>query len=165
MQPLEIGINLVSVGACDGGVDIGPNSYLEVRDNGPGIHPKMFMEVLTSFGATSLISKNKSEHNYAEHGVGLKLNCLRLARTSLIITKTRPVLEFGMLSYYISFSLISSDFMKKADSANGFLVAPIVSLEVKNRRIQKQLTPEPDHFLNMMSTFTKHKFDSGDKIL
>lgn len=28
----------------------GSNAYLEVKDNGTGIHPKQLMEALTSFG-------------------------------------------------------------------------------------------------------------------
>ena len=55
--------------------------------------------------------------------------------------------------------------MKKADSLNGYLVAPIVSYEFKNKRVTKHLTPEPEHFLNLISQYTKQKFDSGEKIL
>jgi hypothetical protein len=55
--------------------------------------------------------------------------------------------------------------MKRSDSLNGFLTAPIVSYEIKNRKQTKNLTPEPDHFLNMISQFTKTRFDSGEKIL
>ena len=54
--------------------------------------------------------------------------------------------------------------MKKADSLNGFLAAPIVSYEVKNKRLGKALTPEPDHFLAMISAFTKPKFPTADSI-
>lgn len=107
------------------------------------------MQVLTSFGGT--VSKNKSDYNFSEHGVGLKLACLRLASTTLIITKTKPIYECGTSSCYVSFGLLSNDFIKKADSINGFLVAPIVALEIKNRRVTKHLTPEPDHFLDLIS--------------
>lgn len=55
--------------------------------------------------------------------------------------------------------------MKKADSNNGYLVCPIVAYEIKNRRITKQLTPESEHFLSMISSYCKAKFPSGDKIL
>ena len=77
-----------------------------------------------------------------------------MASSSLIITKTKPISDCGTVSFYISIGLLSSDFIKNADALNGFLVAPIVSFEVKNRRISKNLTPEPDHFLNMISEFT-----------
>lgn len=55
--------------------------------------------------------------------------------------------------------------MKKADSMNGFLTAPIVSYEIKNRKISKALTPEPEHFLTMISNFTKAKFQTGETLL
>ena len=127
------------------------------------MHPKLFMEVLTSFGHNQ--AKTKSNYCFSEHGVGLKLACLRLASTSLVITKTKPTFDCGTSSFYISFGLLSSDFLKKADSMNGYLVAPIVSLEIRNKRISKHLTPEPDHFLNMLASFTKNVFDSSDRLL
>lgn len=55
--------------------------------------------------------------------------------------------------------------MKKSDSLNGFLTAPIVSYEVKNRKFTKILTPEAEHFLGIISQFTKAKFENGEKIL
>jgi len=55
--------------------------------------------------------------------------------------------------------------MRKADSSNGFLSAPLVSYEIKNRKISKSLTPEPDHFLTMISNFTKAKFPSSEALL
>ena len=55
--------------------------------------------------------------------------------------------------------------MKRSDSLNGYLTAPIVSYEIRNRKFTKILTPEPDHFLSMISSFTKARFDSGEKIL
>ena len=95
----------------------------------------------------------------------MKLNSLRLAQSTLIITKTRPVSEYGTTTHYLSFGLISSEFMKKADSMNGFLSAPIVSYEIKNKKISKPLTPEPEHFLTMITSFTKSKFTSSDALL
>jgi hypothetical protein len=94
-----------------------------------------------------------------------ELNSLRLASSTLIITKTKPVSEFGSILYYLSIGLLSTEFMKKADGLNGYLCAPFVSMEIKNKRIHKNLTPEPEHFLNMISQYTKPKFDSGEKIL
>jgi hypothetical protein len=140
-----------------------PNTYIEIKDNGAGIHPKMFMDVLTSFGYNSV--KSKSNYCFSEHGIGLKLSCLRLAATTLIVTKTKPVIECGIASYFVSFGLLSHDFMKKADSINGFLVAPIVSLEIRNRRISKNLTPEPDHFLSLIASFTCGLFKTSEKLL
>jgi len=55
--------------------------------------------------------------------------------------------------------------MKKADSLNGYLSAPLVSYEIKNRKIAKTLTPEPEHFLHLISSFTKPKFATGDDIV
>lgn len=118
------------------------------------------MDVLTSFGYNSV--KSKSDFCFSEHGIGLKLACLRLASTSLIVTKTKPIIECGMQSFFVSFGLLSHDFMKKADAINGFLVAPIVSLEIKNRRISRNLTPEPEHFLSLIASFTNGVFKSSE---
>jgi hypothetical protein len=123
------------------------------------------MDSLTSFGTSNGPIKSKSAFSFSEHGVGLKLNSLRLALSTLIITKTKPVSEFGSIVYYLSIGLLSTEFMKKADGLNGYLCAPLVSMEIKNKRIHKNLTPEPEHFLNMISQYTKPKFDSGEKIL
>jgi hypothetical protein len=140
------------------------STYLEYKDNGTGMHPKQFMETLTSFGSSTKPT-TKSDFIFSEHGIGLKLCALRLAQSTLIITKTRPVTEYGTTSHYLSFGLLSSEFMKKADSVNGFLTAPIVTYEIKNRKVSKALTPEPEHFLTMISNFTKAKFSTGEAIL
>lgn len=65
------------------------------------------MELLTSFGSSNVNQKSKSDYGFSEHGLGLKLACLRLASSSLIITKTRPVSEFGTTSFYLSIALLS----------------------------------------------------------
>jgi sensor histidine kinase regulating citrate/malate metabolism len=54
------------------------DNYLEVKDNGPGIHPWVLMEAVTTFGISAK-SKTKSEFNFTEHGISLKVNSLRLA--------------------------------------------------------------------------------------
>ena len=69
-------------------------NYLEIKDNGPGIHPKQLKEALTSFGSNYLL-KFKSDFNLSEHGMSMKLNALRLGNNTLIISKTKPVMEFG----------------------------------------------------------------------
>lgn len=162
---LDIEINLVQYGGGSHDEKYSTKSYLEIKDNGTGIHPKEFMEALTTFGTASNASKSKSSHVFAEHGVGIKLNSLRLAQSTLIITRTKPVHDCGSTTFHVSFGLLSTDFMKQAGSSNGLLVAPIVSMEIKNKRISRNLTPEPEHFLNMISQFTKPKFDSGEKLL
>lgn len=73
------------------------------------------MEALTSFGLSHQ-DKSKSNFQFSEHGVGLKLACLRLAQSTLIITKTKPSYECGVSIYNVSFGLLSTDFMKKADA-------------------------------------------------
>lgn len=53
------------------------------------------MEALTTFGHSNLKQKVKSDYLFSEHGIGMKLNCLRLAQTTLIITKTKPYYDCG----------------------------------------------------------------------
>jgi HSP90 family molecular chaperone len=67
LGPLTIEINLVK----------DTKSFLEIKDNGVGIHPKILMDSMTTFGSSTML-KFKSDYNLAEHGMGLKLNCLRL---------------------------------------------------------------------------------------
>lgn len=55
------------------------------------------MEVLTSFGSSNLLNI-KSDYNFSEHGINLKLSALRLANNALIITKTKPIVEYGSSS-------------------------------------------------------------------
>ena len=85
--------------------DIGANYVIEVRDNGPGIHPKQMMDALSSFGGSTLGFKN--DHNMSEHGIGLKLNALRLGNTLLIISKTKPTNDYGSMTSYLTIGLLS----------------------------------------------------------
>lgn len=64
------------------------------------------MEALTSFGGSTL-PNFKSDYNLSEHGIGLKLDGFRLGSTILIITKTKPVVEYGSHSQYLSIGLLS----------------------------------------------------------
>ena len=99
------------------------------------------MEALTSFGSNNLAGKTKSDFIFSEHGLGLKLSCLRLASNSLIISKTKPIYDCGTAISFISVGLLSTEFIKKADAVNGFLVAPLIAFEMKGKRFSKNLTP------------------------
>ena len=81
------------------------------------------MEALTSFGSSN-IYKFKSDYNLSEHGIGLKLNSLRLAQTILIITKTNPIIEYGSATSFLSIAMLSLNFIKETGS--NYLVAPLV---------------------------------------
>jgi hypothetical protein len=64
--------------------------YLVISDNGPGISPSIFKEVLTTSTKPSPIqrtSEDLSEFDCSEHGMGFKLSALRLADTCLVISK------------------------------------------------------------------------------
>jgi sensor histidine kinase YesM len=70
------------------------NLVLEIKDNGPGMNPKALVDALTSFGNHKQ-SGLRGDFNLGEHGIGLKLNALRLGHSMLIITKTKGVMEYG----------------------------------------------------------------------
>lgn len=123
---LDIEINLRQVSST--------KSFMEIKDSGPGIHPKKLMEALTSFGTASG-TKSKSNYSFSEHGMGLKVNSFRLAQTTLIISRTKPVYDCGSSTFFISFGLLSTEFMRQAGNSNGLLVAPLISMEIKNKRI------------------------------
>lgn len=55
------------------------------------------MEVLTSFGSNNILTF-KSDYNFSEHGINMKLSLLRLSDTTIIISKTKPVVEYGSSS-------------------------------------------------------------------
>ena len=63
--------------------------YFEIKDNGVGIHPVQFKDMLTTFGSNN-IQQTKNDFNLSEHGINMKLSALRLGSTVLIITKTKP---------------------------------------------------------------------------
>jgi hypothetical protein len=85
----------------------------------------------------------------SEHGIGLKINAIRLGMTALIITKTKPTFEYGSFTSYLSIGLLSTKFI--ADAGSSQLIAPIVSFELKNKKIVKYLTPAPTHFLKLIA--------------
>jgi hypothetical protein len=43
-------------------------------------------------------------------------------------------------------------------------VAPLVSYEVRNKRIYKELTPNADHFLTIIAKYAQPKFKSSDEL-
>mmetsp|Transcript_7283 Transcript_7283/g.6430 ORF Transcript_7283/g.6430 Transcript_7283/m.6430 type:complete len:102 (+) Transcript_7283:2444-2749(+) len=88
IDPLVIEINMKNT-LSKQKKDSSGKHFIEIRDNGPGIHPKQMMDALTSFGGPTL--PFKSDYNFSEHGIGLKLNSMRLGSTLLIISKTQPV--------------------------------------------------------------------------
>jgi hypothetical protein len=87
-----------------------PQPYFEIKDNGAGIHPSLMKDALTSFGQSLNAEQKgiKSEFQLSEHGIGLKLNGLRLAQNVLVISKTNPVNNYGNVIQYLSFGLLST---------------------------------------------------------
>ena len=71
---------------------------LKIRDNGPGISPLLMKEVLTSFGYINKLDNNNSQLNFAEHGIGLKINALRIGKTCLILSRKNNQVSVGLLS-------------------------------------------------------------------
>jgi hypothetical protein len=120
------------------------------------------MEVLTSFGSSNILTF-KSDFNLSEHGINMKLAVLRLAQNTLIITKTKPVIEFGSSTQYMSIALLSFKFIQ--DTNSKFLISPMVSFELRNKKIIKNLTPNPEHFLTLIAKYLQPIFRTGDDIL
>ena len=73
-------------------------------------------QVLTSFGFNTKNSRApSSEFNSSEHGLGLKLNALRLGKTCVIVTRCKD---------FVSVGLLSQKFIE--DAGLTYLVAPLV---------------------------------------
>lgn len=117
------------------------------------------MDVLTSFGSENIL-KFKSEFNFSEFGVNLKLSLLRLSDTTIIISKTKPVIEYGSSSQYLSIALLSIEFIK--DAGSNFLIAPLISYEIRNMKIIKCLTPNPDSYLGLILKYSFGLFTNID---
>jgi hypothetical protein len=77
--------------------------------------PQLMKEVLTSFGYLHKLDNTNSQYNCAEHGIGLKINTLRLGKTCLILTRKNNKVSVGLLS---------QKFMQ--DAGVSFMLAPLV---------------------------------------
>lgn len=126
------------------------------------MHPKQLMDVLTSFGSENIL-KFKSEFNFSEFGVNLKLSLLRLSDTTIIISKTKPVIEYGSSTQYLSIALLSLEFIK--DAGSNFLIAPLISYEIRNKKIMKCLTPNPESYLGLILKYSFGLFTNTDQLL
>jgi len=80
LSPLQIEINLKPLKHYESNASkfFLKDCYIEYKDNGTGIHPKVLMECLTSLGSNHLLTF-KGDFNCSEHGLNMKLACLRLA--------------------------------------------------------------------------------------
>ena len=136
-------------------------TYLEVKDNGPGIHPITLAETLTSIGVNHFLDM-KGDYAFQEHGINMKISFLRLAQQAIIITKTQPELKFGILEQYLSVALFSTKFCK--DQQNPYLLCPFVTMEMKNRKIYQYKTNGGDEFLDLIASYSKGLFENGDDI-
>jgi len=100
-RPLEIDISLHTQGPDH-------QSYLTVTDNGPGISPSCFKDIITGCFKPQHIQRTRddlSDYDCAEHGLGIKLSALRLAETCLILSKYRAKNQIGV--QYLSVGMLS----------------------------------------------------------
>ena len=51
------------------------------------------------------------------------------------------------------------------DLTSEYLVAPLVIMEIKNKRVTNYLTPNSNHYLDIISKFTKPIFNSAEELL
>jgi hypothetical protein len=95
-------------------------------------------QVMTTFGLEQDSNKSSSkegqqnDYSFAQHGIGLKLNALRLGSTCLIISKTHHKQSDNSLTpkeYRVSVSLISLKFLH--DASTNFLIAPMVCWKIR----------------------------------
>lgn len=84
-----------------------------------------------------------SEFNSSEHGIGLKLNALRLGKTCLIISRNNDNVSFGLLS---------QKFVE--DSGLSYLVAPLVCFKIQNETTFIPLTPYAEKLLQVIVSYT-----------
>lgn len=100
-------------------------------------------EVLTSFGYINKLDNSNSQLNFAEHGIGLKINALRLGKTCLILTRKNNQVSVGLLS---------QKFIQ--DAGVSFIVAPLVCYQVQLDGTFLPLTPYADKILSLIVEYT-----------
>lgn len=94
----------------------------------------------------------KNYYHFSEHGVGFKINSMRLGETALVVSKYIEI-EYENTAQrarkektYISFGLLSSEFIENTNSAN--LVAPVACFELLgNSQSYQSLMPNSENFL------------------
>lgn len=110
--------------------------------------PLNMQHLLTSFGYNNKSKHTSSEFNTSEHGLGLKLNALRLGKTCLILSRCQD---------YVSVGLLSQNFIE--DAGLSYLVAPLVSFKVQNQTTFIPLTPFSEKLLKVIVRYTGSLFD------
>jgi hypothetical protein len=127
-----------------------PGSFcLRIRDDGSGMHPKVMKGILTSFGVFKTESDSANDFNQSEHGIGLKINALRLGDTCLIVSRQDWNVSVGL----ISLKLI-------ADSGSNYIVAPLVSFTIDNNEVFIPQTPFGDQLLQVVARYCPTIFSS-----
>ena len=100
-------------------------------------------EVLTSFGYLHKLDNTNSQLNCAEHGIGLKINALRLGKTCLILSRKNNQVSVGLLS---------QKFLQ--DAGVSFILAPLVCYQVNIDGAFLPLTPYADKILSLIVSYT-----------
>ena len=93
--------------------------------------PSLMQEVMTSFGKSGSRIQIANDFASSEHGIGLKLACLRLGKTAVVVTRHHNKVSIGMLS---------QKFIN--DCGSGFLVAPMICYDVRESDCLVAMTPE-----------------------
>lgn len=89
------------------------------------------------------------DYDSSEHGVGLKLACLRIGKTSIILSRNQNKVSVGILS---------QKFIN--DCGSGFLVAPLVCYEVVEQDCLVALTPYCHEVVNVIVKYCQPLFAS-----
>jgi hypothetical protein len=128
----------------------GPEPFcIRIRDDGSGISPKVMKGILTSFGVFKTESDSPNDFNQSEHGIGLKINALRLGTTCLIVSRQGRNVSIGL----ISLKIIS-------DSGSNFIVAPLVCFTIDKNEVFIPQTPFSDQLLKVVARYCPTLFSS-----
>ena len=148
--------SLTTLRAQTGKID---KPLIRIKDNGRGIPPAELREALTSFGASKTADTRRSgDFNTREHGMGLKLNALRLGRTCLIMTKSKAPNKPNTQHFQIG--LLSLRFLQ--DASCDYLVAPMLAYEIREKTTFVPVTPQSKQIFRTIQRYSKPLFCSEE---
>lgn len=118
-----------------------------VTDNGPGIDPSHFRTLLNFTEKPTRTQRTRDDlidYDCSEHGIGFRLNAMRLANTCLVISKFRGKGQIGI--QYLSVGLITKK--GKLEIGNEPAISLVVVYQIKNNETFIPVTKFPEDVAN-----------------
>ena len=133
---------------------LGFQQCLSIIDDGCGMKPELFTKVFNSFepgtSANQHIHHTINElYGTREHGCSLKLACLRLGKTAVILSRNQD---------FVSIALVSTKFQQESKASS--LAAPIIHYQLVCEDNFLALTPHSSRMMKVISQYCWPLFSS-----